>query len=87
MILQVLKYSYGLTGNKQLTDCWWNEERIVMMAQHLLDRIDDNSIGEDDRWYERFNKLGFLWMEPIEHIMAPGTDAETSGLLLSVNLF
>ena len=45
------------------TDCWWNEERIVGYegTTPILDRIDLNSNGEDDRCGpERFNKLGFL---------------------------
>ena len=45
------------------TDCWWNEERVIGFegTTPILDRIDTNSNGEDDRCgAERFKKLGFI---------------------------
>ena len=65
------------------TDCWWNEERIVGYegTTPIIDRIDVNSNGEDDRCGpERFNKLGFLMDGTYRAYYGTwDPDAETSG--------
>ena len=65
------------------TDCWWNEERIISYegTTPVLDRIDADSNGEDDRCGpERFKKLGFLMDGTYRAYYGTwDPDAETSG--------